>query len=152
MKNKVMQVARFRWICVLRCSYTKFKRASASGGWRTALGSGKLNCDVAALDSRWVLAAPLYLEARKVWAACKALMRNFESALELLVSEGVIEFCDEGRINSACVLFFWLLLQALWRDSYEMNYCAGGAISLEQYCQAQDALDLTKRSFLAQGI
>lgn len=40
-------------------------------------------------------------------------MRNFESALELLVSEGVIEFCDEGRINSACVLFFWLLLQAL---------------------------------------
>lgn len=38
-----------------------------------------------------------------------ALMRNFESALELLVSEGVIEFCDEG-----------------------------GAISLEQYCQAQE--------------
>ena len=28
----------------------------------------------------------------------QALMRNFESALELLVSEGVVDVCEEGAI------------------------------------------------------
>ena len=28
----------------------------------------------------------------------QALMRNFESALELLVSEGVLDVCEEGAI------------------------------------------------------
>jgi len=41
--------------------------------------------------------------------ASLALMRNFESALEILVSEGVVEVCQEG-----------------------------GSISLEQYCKAQE--------------
>lgn len=49
--------------------------------------------------------------AGEQWGAenSTALMRNFESALELLVSEGVVDVCEEG-----------------------------GSISLEQYCQAQE--------------